>query len=210
MSRSPPPRAADLANNRRTVEAYEGYADRYAAAVAGEPRGQGGEALGRLVRALSPGAHILEVGSGPGWDADHLEAQGLTVRRTDVTEAFRRFQAERGRQVEALDLLTDPLGGPYDAVLALYVLQHIARDATQGVLNRVGAALRPGGLFLVSLREGDQETWERGRSGDYWIVERPWSDFEDGLRAAGLTVEWTVTETDSDGFWRLVLARRDG
>jgi hypothetical protein len=95
-------------NNGRTVAAYENYARRYAAAVS-PPSGSGVEALRSLADKLPSGGQILEIGSGPGWDADFLEELGVRVRRTDVTAAFRNLQAERGRQVDALDVLTDKI-----------------------------------------------------------------------------------------------------
>jgi SAM-dependent methyltransferase len=150
---------------------------------------------------------VLEIGSGPGWDADHLERGGLSVRRTDVTETFRTFQTELGRQIEALDVLTDDLGGPYDGVLMLYVLQHLAAAATRPVFDKIAGALRPGGWFLLSFREGEAEIWEGG-SRDYWVVERPWAAVAAQLREAGLVPAWDTPNTDSDGSWRIVLARR--
>ena len=42
-----------------------------------------------LVTAHAPeGAHVLEIGSGPGFDAAVLEERGFRVRRTDATAAF--------------------------------------------------------------------------------------------------------------------------
>jgi protein-L-isoaspartate O-methyltransferase len=32
--------------------------------------------------------HILELGSGPGWDAAYLERRGVQVTRSDATRAF--------------------------------------------------------------------------------------------------------------------------
>lgn len=194
--------------NRRTVEAYERYARAYAAAVSPHPTGIAEEGLRRLAAIVGGAGTVLEVGSGPGWDADHLESLDVEVRRTDVTAAFRALQAERGKRVERLDLLVDELGGPWDGVLALHVLQHIERDRTAGVLRRVAAALRPGGAFLVTLREGDGELWERGASGDYRVVLRGQAEFSAALAEVGLGVEWTAHCVDSDGAWLHALARR--
>jgi 2-polyprenyl-3-methyl-5-hydroxy-6-metoxy-1,4-benzoquinol methylase len=155
-------RANAIRNNRETVQSYELCAPDYAATT--QQRSQAGEnTLRLLVDALGGAGTVLEIGSGPGWDADFFEEQGLSVRRTDVTEAFLSFQAERGRKAERLDLIEDELGGPYDGIVALYVLQHIDRTLVSMVLGKVAAALRPGGAFLVSLREGTGEASELGR-----------------------------------------------
>jgi protein-L-isoaspartate O-methyltransferase len=117
------------ANNGRTVAAYENYARRYAANVSPQPSDSGATALRRLVDMLPAGGRVLEIGSGPGWDADFLEGLGVRVHRTDVTAAFRDFQAERGRQAHALDVLTDEIAESYDGIVILYVLQHFERGA---------------------------------------------------------------------------------
>jgi 2-polyprenyl-3-methyl-5-hydroxy-6-metoxy-1,4-benzoquinol methylase len=194
-------------NNRRTVQAYEGYARQYAAAVPQESSGLAREGIKRIA-AIAPAGTILEVGSGPGWDADFAESLGLTVRRTDITQEFREFQKERGKAIEALDILTDDFGGPYDGIIALYVLQHIDREQIATVLRKVQQALKPKGVFLVSLREGDGELWEHSQiSGDYHVVLWSEASFVAHLDIAGLKVLWTERNTDSDGDWLTLLAQ---
>src|SRR5262245_6310957 len=136
-------------NNGRTVAAYENYARRYAAAVS-PPSGSGAEALRSLADMLPPSGRVLEIGSGPGWDADFLEGLGVRVRRTDVTAAFRNFQAERGLQVDALDVLRDEIAETYDGILMLAVLQHFERAELDVVLRSLVNALNVGGPLLLS------------------------------------------------------------
>jgi SAM-dependent methyltransferase len=157
------------------------------------------------------GGTALEVGSGPGWDADFVESQGVAVRRTDVAAAFIDFQAERGKQVDELDVTRDELGGPYDAVMALAVLQHVDRAQIPVLLRRVAEALVPGGVFLVAIREGDGERWEVGDSGNpYFIVLWDESAFRDLLAEAGLGVEWSSRGEDSEeSRWLMLLARKE-
>jgi len=198
------------AENRRTVESYERYARTYAGAVSPRPTGKARQGLRRLAAGLGPGATVLEVGSGPGFDADYLETLGVAVRRTDVTAAFRELQAERGKRIDRLDVVTDDLGGPHDGVMALCVLLHVERADTARVLGKVARALRRGGLFLVSLRAGEGELWERGASGDYRVVLWTRDAFAASLKAAGLDVDWSAASADADGSWLHFLARRPG
>ena len=209
----PEPGDATTSANHRTVGSYERIAADYAADTAPGPDGTGdfsGEALRRLVSAIPEGGTALEVGSGPGWDADFLEAQGVSVRRTDLTQAFLDLQAARGKAVERLDVTTDDLGGPYDAVLALAVLQHVERDQLPAVLGRISAALKPGGAFLVSVREGDGERWEVGDSGNpYFTVHWREPDLCDLIEDAGLGLEWRSAAQDSEeSSWLTFLCRR--
>src|SRR5690348_491667 len=126
----------------RTIESYEAIVEDYAQETAGPAVLASG--LTALAEAV-PGGRVLEIGSGPGWDADVLEEAGLTVRRTDLTEGFIRFQRDRGKQVDRLDVTVDDLGGPYDAVVALHVLQHVPTAELPAVLTKVTGALRPDG-----------------------------------------------------------------
>jgi len=204
------PRGADaVSNNDRTIQSYEGYARKYAHAVSTRPSGVAEDALRRMVDIVQPGGTVLEVGSGPGWDADFVESLGVVVRRTDVTIAFREFQSERGKQVDALNVISDDLGGPYDAVMALYVLQHIDRHLLDPVLDNVWRALRPEGVLLVSIREGTGELWECSEvSGDYHVVLWSQDGFATRLANAGLRVDWSAQSVDEDGAWLTILARK--
>ena len=182
-----------LTISRRTIGSYESYARDYDALVSPTPPPDVESALRRLATLAGPGGRILEVGSGPGRDADFLETLGVQVRRTDATRAFLALQAERGKRGELLNLLTDDLGGPYDAVLAMCVLIHIDRSHIDLVLGKIATALRPAGSFLMSLREGTGET-----TGDYHTTYWRRKDFVARLERAGLRVVWHDRHLDSD------------
>ena len=191
----------------RTVESYEQIADEYARETADSNVLASG--LAQLGRAVPTGL-ALEIGSGPGWDADLLEQAGLTVRRTDVTQAFLELQRARGKQVDRLDAIHDDLGGPYDAVVALHVLQHVPSADLPAVLEKVAAALRPGGRFLVSIPRGEGEGWQVEESGNsYYRALRTKDQFIGALEDAGLEAEWTdqAVEHEESG-WLCVLAQR--
>jgi SAM-dependent methyltransferase len=200
---------AAILNNRQTIASYERCARDYASATAPQASSAGSEAIHRFTQELRPGSNVLEIGSGPGWDADFLEAQGAVVRRTDITESFLAFQNERGKSAERLDVIADELGGPYDAIVALYVLQHIDRSLLDAILRKVAGALRQDGVFFVSLREGTGEVCELGSdSGVYHVTLWPLAAFESRLEAAGLRSEWVVRSADDDGDWITLLARK--
>jgi len=196
----------DGSPNARTVESYELIADDYARETAGAAVLAGG--LTRLAETV-PAGHALEIGSGPGWDADVLEDAGMTVRRTDVTQAFIEFQRGRGKKADRLDAINDDLGGPYDAVVALHVLQHVENDDLRIVLTKVAGALRPGGRFLVSIPLGEGDGWEVGESGNpYYRARRSAAEFIAALAHARLQSEWTERSVeDEESGWLCVLAQ---
>lgn len=205
MERSPSSDGGD-SPNARTVESYELIADDYARETAGAAVLAGG--LTRLAETV-PGGHALEIGSGPGWDADALEEAGMTVRRTDVTQAFIEFQRARGKEAERLDVIHDDLGGPYDAVVTLHVLQHVEPDDLPAVLAKVAGALRPGGRFLVSIPLGEGTGWEVGKTGNrYYRALRSEAEFIAALAQAGLQSEWKErSNADEETGWLCVLAQ---
>ncbi|HWQ86388.1 class I SAM-dependent methyltransferase [Brevundimonas sp.] len=198
----------DLARNRATIAGYDACAASYAAETDHAPTPDHVEALERLVASVGPGGRVLEVASGPGWDADRLEGMGLRVRRTDLSEGFIAFQRERGRAVEPLDLITGDLGGPWDGVVALYVIQHVGRDLVEGVIGRIAAALRPGGTLLMSFQEGEGEETTVGSSGAYQVVRWREADMIDGLSRHGLVVEWRSLFHGREADWITVIAHR--
>lgn len=198
------PSTKELSGSRRTIRSYEGFAREYNGLVSARPPRSVAAALRRMAKRVPPGGLVLEVGSGPGRDADFVESLGSKVRRTDATQAFLDLQAERGKHGDRLNLLSDRLGGPYDAILAMCVLIHIDRAHTDGVLRKVTRALRPGGGFLVSVREGTGET-----PGNFHMTYWTRTAFVARLDRAGLKVEWDGRRVDSDrDTWLTFLARR--
>ncbi len=200
---------ADL-HNVRTVAMYETYARNYALLINPLPDPDRREWLNRLCREVGSGAHVLELGSGTGRDADHLESIGLRVRRTDATQAFLDLQAERGADARLLNIIDDDLTAPgepgYDAVMALCVLIHVDRPLLSGVLAKVRGALRPNGVFLVSVREGERDEITPSCFTSQW---RP-GEFERLVNDAALAIDGTGRFVDSAGdVWRTLLCRRD-
>ncbi|HEV7228135.1 class I SAM-dependent methyltransferase [Brevundimonas sp.] len=195
--------------NRRTVEAYDAYAARYAAATEPSRSPTGSDALDGFIAAVGAQARVLEVASGPGWDANVMEARGLEVERTDVSDGFIAVQAERGKRVERLNLLSDDLGGPWDGIVALYVIQHIEKASAPDVVARIAAALRPGGTLLLSFQEGDEDFIEHGSDGGaYHIVRWPRDEMVALFGRHALEVGWERRDVDEEGVWITVLAHR--
>ena len=194
-------------NNRRAVADYQCSAREYVATVNGRPSASA-EALRRLAARVAPGACVLEIGSGPGWDADALEALGIDVHRTDVTAAFCDFQAERGKRCDRLDLLSDRIDVRYGGAMMLCVLQHFERSQLKGALRKLAGALDAGGPLLLMYPEGDDEYQEHGAAGDYLVVRWTPAAFDAHLARAGFEVAWQHTIDGRGGSWRTVLAQR--
>jgi SAM-dependent methyltransferase len=198
----------ELARNRATVAGYDACAESYAAETDHAPTPDHVEALERFVAAVGAGGRVLEVASGPGWDADRLEEMGLRVRRTDLSEGFIAFQRARGRIVERLDLIEGELGGPWDGFVALYVIQHVGRALVDGVIARIAAALRAGGTLLLSFQEGEGEEDSAHPEATYQVVRWREAEMTDCLARHGLEVSWRSAFDGKEGVWITVIAQR--
>ncbi len=160
-------------NNARTLATYEAAADVYAAAQNASPPQGVLDFIDRFAAELRPGAGVLEIGSATGQDADLLEQRGLCVQRSDATSAFVTALRARGHRVELVNVITDELAGPWDAIYANAVFLHLSAAELAAVLSRTAAAVLPGGLLAFTLKEGDGEGWSshklsRPRHFTYW------------------------------------------
>jgi len=121
-----------------TLDSYDATASVYLEQSA--PPGPAVMAYLDAVAGLVGDGTVLELGSGPGWDARYLESRGPRVLRTDGALAFVQMLRAAGHQARLLDVRTDDFGGPYDAVLADAVLLHVPREQFEDVLQRARQA----------------------------------------------------------------------
>jgi SAM-dependent methyltransferase len=186
-----------MSTDRDTVRSYDAIAAEYAAEAAAMPEWVATE-IHAFVTGLGGSGRVLEIGSGGGRDALALEARGIEVRRTDVSEGFVNLLRENGCDADRLDPLSDDLtdprrpGAPYDGVWACACLIHVAREDFGTVLERLAGATRTGGRLHVSVREGDGEkiSIEGSAAAPRRYVETCWR--EPALRSAVTDAGWKV------------------
>lgn len=112
--------------------------------------------MSRFLAQLALRAKILELGCGAGGDSAEMIARGFDVRATDGSPELAAIASKRlGRPVETL--LFQDLNDveAYDAVWANACLLHVPRDQLAGVLSLIWRALKRGGFFYASFKEGD-------------------------------------------------------
>lgn len=201
ISSSPSSASGDV-----TLDSYDAAAHVYLEQSV--PPGPAVTAYLDAVAGLVGSGTVLELGSGPGWDADYLESRGPRVLRTDGAPAFVQMLQATGHGARLLDVRVDDFGGPYDAVLADAVLLHLTREQFVDVLQRARQAVASGGVLAMTLKEGDGQAWTetklaRPRHFTYWRGP--------AVRAALLDTGWQVLSLEHVAGrvepWLFVIAR---
>lgn len=127
--------------------------------------------LEAFVRKLRSGASVLDIGCGSGRDLLWLKQQGFSPtgfeRSGGLAELARRHS---GCRVMEGDFETfDFLPFSFDAILASGSLVHVPHHRLTDVLKNIQQALAPGGLFYLSLKQGDDTRTDAfGRTFYYW------------------------------------------
>ena len=112
---------------------------------------------------LPHGSRILDVGCGNGLPATRELALSHDVTGVDISEQ----QIARARSnVPAATFIrgdvreVDLPAGAFDAIVALYLIDNIARDDYPTLFRRLGELLRPSGRLLLSAEPGE-DAWQQ-------------------------------------------------
>lgn len=136
-----------------TLAFYTSEAEAYAEYTTGEKRSPLVKELGGM---LPPGGSVLDFGCGSGWAARRFREMGFQVSGFDgspglAAEAKRRYDIDV--TVGRFETFSDT--DAYDGIWASFCLLHDSREAMPGHLKRLYAALRPGGMIYIGLKEGE-------------------------------------------------------
>jgi ubiquinone/menaquinone biosynthesis C-methylase UbiE len=179
------------AEARRQAAAFDAIGERYDDAY---PH-KSGQIIATqwLIDRLPPGGRVLDLGCGSGVPtAGMLTEAGVEVVGVDVSVemlALARRAVPAGRFV-CMDLLElDSSLGEFDAAAAFFSLLMLRRADILRVLRRVRGLLRPGGLVVIGMVEGDMDYAPIDFLGQRVHVSAyPLPELEVAIRAAGLHV----------------------
>lgn len=105
----------------------------------------------RLKARLQPDDVVLEVGIGCGVFTRFLVDQGVAVRAIDINPAFLEgVSALSGVEVKLADATYDQGFRGIDIALCSEVLEHVPPSRSQAMLDQFYAALKPGGVLILS------------------------------------------------------------
>jgi SAM-dependent methyltransferase len=161
----------------------------------------------RVIDAVAdgPATTLLELGSGGGNNASHLEAR-FQCTLTDVSEPMLELSRSLNPECEHLqgDMRTLRLGREFDAVLAHDAISYMTtEDDLRAAILTSAAHLRPGGV-AVFLPNASRETLTLG-------ADHGGHDGDDGRSLRYL--EWTRDDDPSDDTYQVdftVVLREEG
>ena len=135
-----------------------------------------------LVRHLSPGARILDVGCGAGRDMMWLANRGFSCVGLDCSPALAELaRRHTGLTVFEADFETfDFYKMDMDALLLVGALVHVPHARFQLIFSRILKALKPQGCVLLTMKQGQgTQTRPDGRVFYLWPKADLMSVFED-------------------------------
>ncbi len=151
------------------------FYDRAAAGAGGlHADGPPDPVLQRFIDALPPAAAVLDLGCGHGIASAHLARAGHRVTGLDASAALldvaRRLAPDAHFVRGGFDDLDATAA--YDGVWANFALLHAPRAAMPDHLAAIARALRPGGLFHLSMLLGAADKRDRhGRAYSYFAQD---------------------------------------
>jgi len=118
----------------------------------------------RFLRFVRPGCRIIDLGCGSGRDSLAFHRMGYAVTPIDGSEGMCRI-ARRNTGLEVRHLMFGDLDyeSEFDAAWAFGTLLHLPSAELPGVLAKIRRALVPGGVLLMSFKEGEFEGERDGR-----------------------------------------------
>jgi len=184
-------------------DGYDRLDGKYRDWVKGMSSGPRGAFLARVLELVPPGADVLELGCGPGTDAEAL-ADGRRYKGIDLSSvqlAHARAAVPHGSFIHG-DLFEVALPpASFDAVVALYVFGHIPAMRLVELFDRVAGWLRPNGLLCASFGTSDNpgaiEPMWLGAA-DMFFSSLPPDETERTLSTAGYSIlsAETITEIE--------------
>jgi SAM-dependent methyltransferase len=111
--------------------------------------------LERLEKSGGSSKRVLDLGSGPGHQADYLREHGCEVVCIDLSEEMVAICREKGLEAYVKDFFAlDLQPASFDAVWSMNTLLHVPKDNLLEVLRNVESVLQPDGIFYLGLYGG--------------------------------------------------------
>ncbi len=110
---------------------------------------------------LLPGNQVLDIGAGPGHQAQYMSRFGLNVVCADFS--FQMAKICKGKKLEAVVMDIERLAfrsQSFDGIYAQAVILHIRRPSVSAVIQGLIGLLKPQGVLGLAVMEGDSEGYK--------------------------------------------------
>lgn len=146
-------------SDQKTVDAYNLNAEDYHTRF---PIKKPNKSLILFMEHLPKGAHVLDLGCGPGSWAAFIRDAGFSVDATDASEEMVKI-AKDANNIEARVATFDDISGTeiYDGVWANFSLLHADRPSFPNHLKALHEALKPNGIFHIGMKLGSDANRDR-------------------------------------------------
>lgn len=182
--------------DRTTIETYDAHAEAYNGKTFSPEFWL--TSYNWITSRMSPGARVIEVGTGTGRDARLFLEGEFSYTGVEPAHGLAEIARERtGQQIVEADVrfldLTDVGGRKFDGLWCIAVIMHLTRDETPDALHGLRQLINDGAPAVIAIKD-------KGNRPDGWEItpEIPaprwytwWSheDFTAELETAGFTVE---------------------
>lgn len=159
---------------------------------------------------LEPGASVLDIGCGAGRDLLWLASHGFRPTGFERSKSFAALARNHSQQpvIEGDFYQYDFSTLEFDAIICIGGLVHVAKQMFADILRAISLAVVPGGLLLVSMKEGVGTcSAGDGRIFTLWLRR----EIESVYRESGLDVlDFSRHESKlfADDTWLLHLLKR--
>jgi ubiquinone/menaquinone biosynthesis C-methylase UbiE len=118
----------------------------------------------KLIQHVGQNGHIIEIGCGTGRDMAYFESQGIAVTGLDLSAgmlAYARQQVRGGLAVMNMCHLGFR-DAHFEGAWSCASLLHVPKQEAPTALQDIQRVLKPGGMLILSIQEGNTESWEEG------------------------------------------------
>ena len=168
------------------------------------------ELLDRFAALLATGSIVVDLGSGPGFDAAEFRRRGL--RAVSVDYSFEMLRAGVGEFPGArmqADMRSLPIrAASVDAVWASASVIHLAAPDAMKAMEEIRRALRDGGVLYLNVKAGVGDAWESDSFGSpRWFQFWSADELDVALCDRGFAIEQSFTNETNAGLWHVRIAR---
>lgn len=144
---------------QETVAAYDNAADKYEEFTI---HLGGQDDLLAYFMELVPKGKILDVGCGPGVDAEIFKTADYDVTAIDLNDRFVQLVRRRVPNIKVLkmDMREITWRNEFDGIWASASLLHLPKSNFENVLRRLVEALKSDGCIFLALKQGEGKGWK--------------------------------------------------